>query len=294
MKKPKLTIIIAEVGECFNGEMTAARKLIHAAKAAGCDIVKFQTLDSANISADDPEREWFEKISLDPEKIRVLIKAARKEKIEILFTPENIKTCRWLIDAGMTSVKIASSCANDLELIEYINRHFRKVFISTGMATLREVSLAVSRLNKVRDLAILHCISEYPTGPLLEQRSLRALASENVRMNMMMMLQERYPRRTIGYSDHTGGILAPLVAVAMGARVIEKHITLDRKTPIDNFRKGRAYLGTDHILSLEPDELKQMVRQIREVETMFGPWKWERTPGEKILRQFLRTRFAGE
>lgn len=294
MNMIKLTVIIAEVGECFNGQMSSARKLIHAAKAAGCDIVKFQTLDAANIAAVDPEREWFEKISLDPGKIRVLIEAARKEKIEILFTPENIKTCLWLVDAGLTSVKIASSCVNNLELIRYINRHFRKVFISTGMASLREVSLAVSRLNKVRNLTILHCISEYPTGPLLEQRGLRALASENVRMNMMKMLQERFPRYAIGYSDHTGGILAPLVAVAMGARVIEKHITLDRKTPVDNFRNGCAYLGTDHILSLEPDELKLMVRQIREVETMFGPKKWERTPGEKILRQFLRTRFSDE
>ena len=96
----------------------------------------------------------------------------------------------------------------------------------------------------------------------------------------------------IGYSDHTSGILAPIAAVAMGAMVVEKHVTLDRKKPIENFNKGKKYLGTDHILSAEPEELKEMVSQIREVEKMLGKPKWERSEGEKILRNFLRKRFC--
>ena len=77
----------------------------------------------------------------------------------------------------------------------------------------------------------------------------------------------------------------------MGARVIEKHITLDRQTPVENFLQDKEYLGTDHVLSLEPEELCEMVRQIREVEQILGPWKWERSAGEIILREFLRERF---
>jgi sialic acid synthase SpsE len=86
-------------------------------------------------------------------------------------------------------------------------------------------------------------------------------------------------------------MLAPLAAVAMGAKVIEKHITLDRDTPVRSFKRGGKYLGTDHVLSLEPLELKEMVSQIREVETMLGARKWERSKGEKILRNFLIGRF---
>ena len=160
------------------------------------------------------------------------------------------------------------------------------------MASLDEVKEAVNGLGKVKDLYILHCISEYPTGPLLDQRGLRALAPEDVRLNMMRMLMDLYPDHKIGYSDHTAGILAPVAAVAMGAMVIEKHITLDRQTAINNYRSGGEYLGTDHVLSIEPPELKEMVHQIREVEQMMGPWEWERTEGEKILRDFIRGRFT--
>ncbi len=111
---------------------------------------------------------------------------------------------------------------------------------------------------------------------------------------MMKMLMMLFPHLKIGYSDHTDGFLAPVAAVAAGARVIEKHITLDRQTPIKNYETGGEYLGTDHVLSIEPDELKEMVKQIREVEEMLGEWKWERSGGEKVLRSFLRERFQAK
>jgi len=286
------TIIIAEIGECFNGDFDAANKLMSIARDAGCDIVKFQTLDFENISEEDPEKDWFKRIALTPEHIDLLIRDARKTGVHILFTPENEKTATWLLDAGRTDVKIASSSISERGYLNFINDHFERVFISTGMASLDEVKEAVNGLGKVKDLYILHCISEYPTGPLLDQRGLRALAPEDVRLNMMRMLMDLYPDHKIGYSDHTAGILAPVAAVAMGAMVIEKHITLDRQTAINNYRSGGEYLGTDHVLSIEPPELKEMVHQIREVEQMMGPWEWERTEGEKILRDFIRGRFT--
>lgn len=284
-------IIIAEIGECFSGDWDIAKRLMLEARDAGCDIVKFQTLDYENISKDDSEKEWFKKIALNPEKIKYLTEYADKIRIKILFTPENIKTATWLLDLGHKSLKVASSSISDINYIEFINGHFEQVFLSTGMASLNEVNEAVNNLGKVKDLYILHCISEYPTGPLLEQRGLKALSHEDVRLNMMKILMELFPQHKIGYSDHTSGILAPLSAVAAGAKVIEKHITLDRKTPIRNFETGIEYLGTDHVLSIEPAELKEMVRQIREVEKLFGDWRWERSEGENILRDFLRGRF---
>ncbi len=195
---------------------------------------------------------------------------------------------------GSGDIKIASSLIADSGLLRFVNLHFKCVFISTGMASLGEVKKAVKTLNKVRNLHIMHCVSEYPTGPLLEKRGLKALSPEDVRLNMMKTLISLFPQYKVGYSDHTSGIIAPIAAVAAGARIIEKHITLDRTTPIRNFKKGRNYLGTDHILSLEPEELGDMVEGIRQVEKMFDKKKWERSEGEKILRHFLRDRFKGE
>lgn len=285
------TIIIAEIGECFNGDLDRAQRLMFEAGEAGCDIAKFQTLDYENISEDDPEKEWFEKIALSQADIKKLIDYADTLELHILFTPENIKTAGWLLEAGLKDVKIASSTTNEKEFIEFVNAHFDRVFMSTGMCSLNEVNEAVDSLKQVRELYIMHCVSEYPTGPLLEQRGLKALSPEDVRLNMMRILMALFPQHKIGYSDHTVGILAAVAAVAMGAAVIEKHITLDRKTPVENFLQGKEYLGTDHVLSAEPEELREMVRQIREVEQMLGPWKWERSEGEIILREFLRERF---
>ncbi|MBI2321248.1 MAG: N-acetylneuraminate synthase family protein, partial [Chloroflexi bacterium] len=211
--------------------------------------------------------------------------------IAVLFTPENEDTARWLVDRRLPAVKLASASLVDEALLDYVNGRFSTVFMSTGMGSLDEVNAAVLRLDRVSDLYILHCISEYPTGPLLETRGLRALAHGDVRLNMMRMLMHLFPQHRVGFSDHTAGILAPVAAVAAGAVVIEKHVTLDRETPLRHFRDGGAYLGTDHVLSLEPHELKEMVRQIREVELMLGPWRWERSEGEQLLAGFLRERF---
>lgn len=288
------TIIIAEVGECFNGDLKVAKKLISVASMAGCDYVKFQTLDRDAIPETDPEKEWFKKVSLSPKIIKELVSYAKRLEIKILFTPENIKAAQWLLDLGIREAKIASTLMHDRKLLKFLNKNFHRVFISTGMATFAEVRQAVKLLNNIKELYIMHCISEYPTGPLLKKRGLVALSSADVRLNMMRMLMKAFPDKLIGYSDHTDGILAPVVAVAMGARVIEKHITLDRKTPIRNFESGGKYLGTDHVLSLEPPQLKEMVKQIREAESMLGTWKWERSAGEKILRGFLRDRFSAK
>jgi len=289
----KHTTIIAEIGECFNGEMAAAQDLIAAAADAGCDYAKFQTLDYENIAEDDPESEWFKRIALAPDSIAELVDCARNSGIGILFTPENVKTASWLVDAGQAEVKVASKSLVNRELLDFVRENFKRVFLSTGMATLDEVNRAVANLGTGVELCLMHCISEYPTGPLLDKRGLQALDHSDVRLNMMLILKSLFPGVKVGYSDHTSGILAPVAAVAAGAEVIEKHITSDSITPVENFLGSGEYLGTDHVLSIEPGDLTEMVRRIREVESMFGEWRWERTEGEKVLVEFLRTRFVG-
>ena len=141
-------------------------------------------------------------------------------------------------------------------------------------------------------MIILHCISEYPTGPLLEQRGLKALDERDAHLNMINILKREFPQYKIGYSDHTDGIFAPVTAVAMGAEVIEKHFTLDKKTPIYNYEQKKEYMGTDHVLSIEPDDLRKMVELIRRVEICQGSMEWNRSEGEIILREFLRGRYT--
>lgn len=288
------TKIIAEVGECFNGDMQTAFTMIKEAKRAGCDVVKFQLLDMDEVALDDPEYEWFSKLNLSLNDIKSLISCAEDNQIEILFTPVSVRTAQYIYDVGLTSVKIASSFINKQDLLQFINMHFDIVYVSTGMAELEEISRVIGLLNKPRKIIILHCISEYPTGPLLKERGLKALDEKDVHMNMMLMLKELYPQFVIGYSDHTDNILVPMIAVAMGAAVIEKHFTLDRKTPIEHFQNHKEYLGTDHVLSIEPDMLREMVCMIRKIEEIQGEWKWERSEGEQILRKFLRGRYTNK
>ena len=152
--------IIAEVGECFNGSMECAQKMIKEAAQAGCDIVKFQILDMDEVSPNDPEYDWFQKIELDRNKINLLIQWAKEVDIQILFTPVSVKTAEYLYMEGIDTVKIASSFIRKMEVLEYINNHFYKVYLSTGMADLEEIRNAVNILDKPTEIVILHCISE--------------------------------------------------------------------------------------------------------------------------------------
>lgn len=284
--------IIAEVGECFNGKIENAIKMIDAAADAKCDIVKFQLLDMSEVAKDDPEYDWFSKLDLPLKKINLLKQYTIEKGLDILFTPVSVNTAQTMLLAGEKKVKIASSFVRKKELLEFINDNFEIVYMSTGMAELDEVRDAIKLLNKPKEIILLHCISEYPTGPLLEERGLVSLDEKDVKLNMMLILKSMYPNLKVGYSDHTDDIWAPITAAAMGADVIEKHITLDRKTPIDHFNQGLEYMGTDHVVSIEPDKLKEMVEGIRRVEKIKGTYTWERTAGEKILLNFLRGRYT--
>src|SRR3989338_3980879 len=210
------TIVIAEIGECWNGDRDQAKKLIKIAAKAGCGYVKFQTLDRDTIREDDPEKEWFLKVALSEDMIGFIVREAAKNKILPLFTPANVKKAKMLKERfRCQEIKIASSVARNKETIKYCSENFETVFLSTGMSSLSEIKKMVDHFEERRvNLYLLHCISEYPTGPLLDKKGLASLSEDDVHLDMMLILKEKFPTCRIGYSDHTRGLLACICAVA--------------------------------------------------------------------------------
>ena len=263
------TIVIAEIGENHIGDWDMARKMVVAAAEAGADIVKFQSYLGADVADDDPEREWFSKVQL-PNVLHFELKTlAERLGVEFLSSPFSLNRARFLVEElGLQKIKVASSEMLNLALLDYLNTHVDTVFLSTGLATLDEVKKATMHLLDVEDLYILQCTTQYPCQ--LEEANIGVIAT----------LRATFPNYHIGFSDHTIGIQAPVIAVALGAEVIEKHFTLDKSLP-----------GTDHILSVTPEELRTMVHQIRDTELLLGSHDKNPTAGEANIIEFVRSRF---
>ncbi|MGO9016330.1 MAG: N-acetylneuraminate synthase family protein [Dissulfurispiraceae bacterium] len=264
-----MCLIIAEAGENHLGDMEIAKKLIDLSRNAGADYVKFQYYDAATCAADDPEKEWFEKVQLDIEKIKYLYDYCGRSGIPFMCTPWDAKKAEDLFSLGVRDMKIASFHITDTEMLRTVAKKAGRVFLSTGMSSVDEIDAAAALL-KGTELYLLHCVSEYP------------LAEERVNLLCMDFLRERYGCR-VGYSDHTLGILAPLAAVARGADVIEKHITL-----------SKTFFGTDHILSADPAELKLLVEYAGRIGKMLGSKEKTITDTELASQAFLRNRFNHE
>jgi len=262
-----MCIIISEIGENHLGDMKLAAKMIDLSRDAGADYVKFQYYNAKDCADNDPEKEWFKKVELDMDKLEYLYEYSLRKGIKFLCTPWDIEKAEDLFSLGLKDMKIASFHIVDQEMLSLISERADKVFISTGMSSFEEIDKAAAIMRK-NDLYLLHCVSEYP------------LPEENVNLKVMDTLRDRY-RCKVGYSDHTTGILAPLAAVARGADVIEKHITL-----------SKTAFGTDHILSADPEELKKMVEYARRIEVILGKGEKVLTRTEQKHRDFLRKRFS--
>ncbi|MBN1183233.1 MAG: N-acetylneuraminate synthase [Bacteroidales bacterium] len=255
-------IIIAEAGVNHNGDINLAEKLIDAASDAGTDYIKFQTFKTElNISrkarkaryqlentghSDETQFEMVKKLELSFDLFRELKTYCQSKNIEFLSTGFDLPSIDFLYELGQPFFKIPSGEITNKPYLEFIATKGSPVVMSTGMADMQEVRTAFKVLldNGLsrQDITILHCNTEYPTP--MEDVNLRAMLSIRDELGV-----------SVGYSDHTLGIEIPIAAVAMGAVVIEKHFTLDRNLP-----------GPDHKASLEPDELKQMIGAIRNVE----------------------------
>ena len=261
--------VIAEIGENHAGDVELAKDMIARAAEAGADIVKFQSYRGQDVDDDDPEREWFTQVELSDDAHRELMEAAEANGVRFLSAPFTLERAQLLVEGlGLDTIKVASSEMLNFRLLDYLNGRVSTLYISTGLATIDEIRDAVGHLDRVEDVVVMHCVTQYPTAD--EDANLRAIAA----------LVDAFPEHRIGYSDHTLGSTAALLAAALGATAIEKHFTVDRSLP-----------GTDHELSLLPDELAEMVRGIRQAEAMLGPGVKEPTAGELEIREFVRTRF---
>jgi sialic acid synthase SpsE len=263
------TIVIAEIGENHIGNMELAKKMIKEAAKAGADIVKFQSYLSDEVKDTDPEKEWFSKVQLSDDAHYELKELAEKNKIEFLSSPFSLNRAKFLCEnLGLKKIKIASSEMLNIPLLKYVNKHAETVFLSTGMSTINEIKKASLNLNNVEELYLLHCITQYPTKP--EDANLLAITT----------LKNSFPMYKIGYSDHTIGILAAIISVALGAKAVEKHFTIDKNLP-----------GTDHILSADPSEFNELIKKIEDIEILLGDGEKKPTKDEEKIISFVRSRF---
>ncbi len=284
------TMIIAEAGVNHNGDFDRACEMVRAAARAGADYVKFQTAvpelvisevapqaqyQKENTGIEESQLEMCRRIHLPLDAYPKLKELCRKEGIGFMTTPFDPVSLKYVAEMGQDWMKIPSGEITNLPYLRDMARTGMPVILSTGMSTLAEVRTAIDILTgehplarkpgegaefkslRKEDIIVLHCTTQYPAP------------KEEVNLRAMQTLSEQLGVR-IGYSDHTEGIEIPVAAMALGAEVIEKHFTLDRNLP-----------GPDHKASLEPAELAEMVRQIRNVEKALGDGKKEVADAER-------------
>ena len=259
---PKV-FIIAEAGVNHNGSLELGLRLVDAAKASGADAVKFQTFradllatpftqkaayQQRTTSSAESQFEMLKKLELDAAAHQRLIDHCRQSGIQFLSSPFDMQSADLLASLGVQIFKVPSGEITNLPFLEHLARKGRPLILSTGMSTLGEVEEAVGVLQSAgaKQVTLLHCVTEYP-APYAE-----------INLRAMLTLKSAFGL-PVGYSDHTPGIEIAIAAAALGAEVIEKHLTLDRSLP-----------GPDHSASLEPDELRQMAEAIRHVEAALG------------------------
>lgn len=273
--------IIAEAGVNHNGRLDTAKQLVDIAKASGCDCVKFQTFFAdrivtkdakkakyqiENTKNDNSQYEMLKKLELSETDFKELKEYCKEVEIDFLSTPFDEEAVDLLEQIGVDAYKIPSGEITNKPLLQYIASKQKKVLLSTGMSTLAEVKKAIDWIEEAgnTNIVLFHCTSNYPAP------------YESVNMRAMLTLKDEfgYP---IGYSDHTKGIEISLMAVALGALVIEKHFTYDRNAD-----------GPDHKASLEPGELKQMVEAIRHIDVAMGNGEKKPSDSEVLTRDVAR------
>jgi len=282
---PKKIIIIAEAGINHNGSISKALKLIDVASQAGADIVKFQVTNPENILKtakkaeyqkkkydNESQFEMINKIHLDWKKVHpILINRCKVRNIEFMTSVFDKNAVDQIVKLNVKRIKIPSGEITNIPLLKYVARYNKKIIISTGASTLKEISFALKTLinfgTQKKNITLLHCNSAYPTP------------YKDVNLNVIKSLKKKY-NVNVGLSDHTLGFAVSIAAAALGAQIIEKHFTLDKKLN-----------GPDHKISLNPKELKELIILIRNVEKALGISKKKPTQSEikniNIIRQSI-------
>ena len=263
--------IVAEAGVNHNGSDELAIKLVKVAAEAGADAVKFQTFKAESLvsqvartaeyqklqTGEGSQFSMLKKLEISEELHIKLIDQCKQSGIEFLSTPFDVESAKFLLDLGMKKIKVPSGELTNIPFIKELANYDMPMIVSTGMSTLAEVKDAVEAIQNIREikqfkrplsemLTILHCTSNYPAK------------YKDINLRAMQTIENEF-NTPVGYSDHTEGVFVSVSAVAMGATLIEKHFTLDKDM-----------LGPDHKASLNPEEFKEMVRQIRGVEQCLG------------------------
>ena len=277
----KHVCIIAEAGVNHNGSFELAKKMVDAAKEAGVDYVKFQTFNpqqlvskyaekaeyqKENTGSNETQLEMLQKLTLSEQNFIALRDYCKEVGIGFISTPFDLDSIYFLEKFGMDFWKVPSGEVTNLPYLEAIARTKRKVIMSSGICNIQEIREAIDVLEKngTSEIVLLHCNTQYPTP------------YEHVNLSAMNTIRDAL-HKEVGYSDHTQGIEVPIAAVAMGATVIEKHFTLDKRME-----------GPDHKASLNPVELKQMVVAIRNIECAIGDGKKEPSPSELANKAVAR------
>ena len=271
----KRTFIVAEAGNNHEGNFNLAKKLIFEAKQCGADAVKFQTIVPENFITKSNIKRYkqLKNFQLTFDQFKKLSDYSKKVGIVFFSTPSDIRSAQFL-NKIQKIFKISSGDNNFLPLIKTIAEFNKSIFLSTGLADNEQIAKAKKliinlwkkKAKNKKKLAILHCVSSYPV--VKSEANLLAIKT----------LKNKFADCIIGYSDHTQGTLAPIAAVTLGAKIIEKHFTLNKS--FSSFH--------DHKISANPKEMKKMINKIREIELMLGSGKKELQISEKKNLKFMR------
>ena len=272
--------IIAEIGNNHEGNFDLAKKMIRLAFDSGADAVKFQTFipEYYVSNIDNTRLDRLRNFKFSNKQFSDLADYAKKLGIIFFSTPFDIDSALFL-NKIQSFFKISSGDNTFYPLVDIISNFGKPIIISTGIADLKEIDNLYDRIHnfwKIKNidsnLALLHCVSSYP------------VPDGQANISAILELKEKYPKATIGYSDHTLGVDAVSTAVSMGARVIEKHFTIDKN--YSDFR--------DHQISADPREFKNMVNKIRKIETLMGSGKNNPQECEKVSKVPMRRSIAAK
>jgi N,N'-diacetyllegionaminate synthase len=280
--------VIAEAGSNHNGDIKIAKKLIDVAKNAGADCVKFQTYTAETFCADknkkftyfsqgkkitESEFELFKRLEFNKSQWKTLIEYCNKKNIIFMSTiqdPENLKMMKSI---GLSGIKVGSDDFDHLENLKYYCKSNLPIILSKGMSNTKELKKTLDFLknnyNKIP--AILHCISVYPSE------------AKDLNLKHIAFLKKKYKNIIWGFSDHSQSTISPSIAVAYGAKIIEKHFTLSKNLP-----------GPDHWFSMDPKQLKEMINHIRFAEQSLGSENYNISSKEMFSKSIMRRKIVAK
>ena len=277
-----IPFVIAEAGINHNGEIAKALEMVSVAKKAGADAIKFQTFKASGILLDESLTytyssqgkevkesmyDMFKRCELLEEEWKQIKQKCVEENILFLSTPENQSDLELLLDLNIQAIKVGSDDFTNIPLLKDYAKTKLPLIISCGMATLSEIETTLKVIGALENYPVILMLttSEYPTEP------------KNVNLLKLKNLRERFPNIILGYSDHTIGNLASSLAVAFGAKVFEKHFTLNND-----------FSGPDHWFSMNPNSLQEWIKSIKDANNMLGSAELKPTENEEKIKQISR------